>query len=76
MSINSQTFYWVECDHDGCKAQSEDDHAGVFLSFISEAEAEEHWGEYDSALTVGDGAGKRHYCEAHSTGKTLEENTK
>lgn len=61
MSIKEETYYRVECDHDGCTTDTSD--LGDFSAWGDRGVASDEWAECAQRIDI-DGETK-HYCEKH-----------
>lgn len=59
MSVQSQPYYWLECDQSGCEAKSTE--GGEHSAWMDEWMAEEEAFNSDWTITS-DG---KHYCDQH-----------
>ena len=55
MSVKSGTFYWVECDHDGCLARADEECLSETIEHALDVAI------WNDIMTTGD----KHYCIDH-----------
>ena len=60
MTIKSAPFYWVECDHDGCKQRTPSE--GCEISAWADEDQAGAGADDDGWATTDD---CKHYCEDH-----------